>query len=194
MSDEPSSARLVGTLTVLGLISGTLLAVSFEATEPTIRAYDEQKMREAALEVVPGADTAKPLGEDLAEVAPSEARLFAVYAGETRVGFAIPAQGTGFQDVIKLIYGYDPARRRIVGMKVLDSKETPGLGDKIFKDAAFVAQFSDLATEPHVVPKKQGEASAENEIDCITGATISSKAVARILDESSQAWRDRLGN
>ena len=54
---------------------------------------------------------------------------------------AVPAAGPGFQDTIALLYGYQPAEQRVVGMEVLESRETPGLGDKIFKDAEFVAEF-----------------------------------------------------
>ena len=64
------------------------------------------------------------------------------------VGFAIPAEGAGFQDTIKLIYGFDAASHRVVGMGVLESRETPGLGDKIAKDADFLASFRDLRRGP----------------------------------------------
>ena len=45
----------------------------------------------------------------------------------------------GYQDTIRVIYAYSFADRAIVGMQVLESKETPGLGDKIEIDADFVA-------------------------------------------------------
>ena len=98
----------------------------------------------------------------------------------------IPGEGAGFQDTITLIYGYDPSRRVIVGMQVLDSRETPGLGDKIITDDEFLANFEALAVEPSIVAVKKGKKAEPNEVDCITGATISSEAVVTILNQSSQ--------
>ena len=77
-------------------------------------------------------------------------------------------------------------------MEILDSRETPGLGDKIYKDAVFVANFSNLVADPEIVTVKKGTRSAPNEVDAITGATISSKAVVRIINEGQARWRDKL--
>jgi electron transport complex protein RnfG len=123
---------------------------------------------------------------------PKEEAVFAGYDDQgTPLGFAIPSQGPGFQDTIKLLYGYDPKRRRIVGMEILESKETPGLGDKIFKDMKFVGAFGDLAVDPELVVTKKG-ATQPHELDAISGATISSKAVARIINEANVRWLERL--
>jgi electron transport complex protein RnfG len=72
-------------------------------------------------------------------------------------------------------------------MEVLESRETPGLGDKIQKDPAFLGRFRDLATAPRIELVK-GRASRPNEIDAISGATISSKAVVRILTDANERW------
>jgi Na+-translocating ferredoxin:NAD+ oxidoreductase subunit G len=113
------------------------------------------------------------------------------------VGVAIQAQGMGYQDVIRVLYGYDPARDAIIGMQVLASKETPGLGDKIEKDPAFLANFDalDVSLAPDgqslqhpIEAVKGGEKSQPWQIDGITGATISSKAIAGTLRESSAQW------
>ena len=77
-------------------------------------------------------------------------------------------------------------------MEILDSRETPGLGDKIYKDAVFVANFSNLVADPEIVTVKKGTRNAPNEVDAITGATISSKAVVRIINEGQARWRDKL--
>ena len=82
--------------------------------------------------------------------------------------------------------------RRIIGMEVLESRETPGLGDKIYKDADFVSDFTDLAIDPAIVCVKAGEKSAAHEVDAITGATISSKAVVRIINETHARWLEQL--
>ncbi|NIW37929.1 MAG: FMN-binding protein, partial [Gemmatimonadetes bacterium] len=74
-------------------------------------------------------------------------RVYVGYDGDgRRVGVAVVGAEPGFQDVIRLIFGYDPATGEVLGMKVLESKETPGLGDKIEKDSTFVREFARVAT------------------------------------------------
>ena len=107
------------------------------------------------------------------------------------VGFAVPGAGAGFADTIKLIYGLDPSAERVLGMKVLESRETPGLGDKIYKDAKFVAEFLDLTLEP-VIELIKGHGEKTNQVDAITGATISSRAVVKILNQTNAIWRPRI--
>lgn len=196
----PGIVRLVATLGLAGLFSGLAIVVAYEVTLPRIRANRARALREAVLEVVPGAVAMRRLAWRDGELAPAqggggetEGSVFAAFDGAGRcLGFAIPAKGPGFQDTIALIYGLDPVRRRVLGMRVLESRETPGLGDRIYKDPEFVAQFEDLAIEPEIVARKKGAAKAPNEIDAITGATISSKAVVRILNAANRRWLERL--
>jgi len=197
--DEPSSARLVATLGFAGLLSGLIIVSVFETTLPAINAYKAKVVREAVLEVLPGTAWMQRLvyrGGKLIvkeEAGKDEAALFAGYDAEGRfLGYAIPSAGPGFQDNIRLIYGYLPARRMVVGMEILESRETPGLGDKIYKDADFVANFRSLSVEPEILAVKKGTKSAANEVDAITGATISSKAVVRIINEGNAKWLPRL--
>jgi electron transport complex protein RnfG len=110
------------------------------------------------------------------------------------VGVAVEAQGQGFADIVKVLYGYSPECKCIIGMKVLESKETPGLGDKIMTDPVFVSNFEALdvrlaadGSQPEnpVVFAKPGKKTHPWEIEGITGATISSKAVTNIMYTSS---------
>ena len=77
----------------------------------------------------------------------------------------------------------------------MESKETPGLGDKIEKDDDFLANFIALdvslneqkdALKNKVVPVKKGDKKNEWEVDGITGATISSRAIGNIIGDSSE--------
>jgi electron transport complex protein RnfG len=79
-------------------------------------------------------------------------------------------------------------------MKVLESKETPGLGDKIDKDPRFKSNFDALevalagdgsAIAHPVVLVKYGQKTETWQIEAITGATISSRAVTQIIEKST---------
>lgn len=197
--EEPSSNRLVGTLAVAGLFSGVIIIAIYLATFDTIKENKAQELREAVFRVLPGVEKMqKFLHKDgaLAVSHKEEKGEEPIYGGYDKagkfIGYAIPSAGPGFQDTVSVLYGYKPAERKVVGMWILDSRETPGLGDKIYKDAEFVANFDDLSVDPKIVAVKKGKKSKPNEIDAITGATISSKAVVRIINEGNERWLSKL--
>jgi electron transport complex protein RnfG len=68
-------------------------------------------------------------------------------------------------------------------MKVLESKETPGLGDKIEKDSAFVNQFYGVQS-PLVGIKARDNSGDPHEVDMITGATISSRTIIKAINNA----------
>ena len=196
---EPGSTRLVLSLALAGFISGLAIIGIYETTLPTITANKARELREAVFKVLPGVSLMQKLhydGQRLVIVTGTKNHDQTIYGGYGEngafIGYAIPSAGPGFQDTIKVLYGYLPGEQKIVGMEILESRETPGLGDKIYKDAEFVANFDNLTAEPEIVTVKKGKKSAPNEIDAITGATISAKAVARIINEGHARWRDRL--
>ena len=196
----PSSLRLVMTLAIAGLVSGVAIIGIYESTLPTITANKARELREAVFKVLPDDVSAmQPLvyrDGTFMTVEEPEKDEPVVYGGYDEqgdfVGYAMPGAGPGFQDTIALLYGYLPGEKKVVGMEILESRETPGLGDKIYKDAAFVANFSALIPDPDIVTVKKGTRSAPNEVDAITGATISSKAVVRIINEGQARWRGKL--
>jgi len=202
---KPTSAfRLILTLGLAGLFSGLITVLVYEWTLPKIEAYRAQQLQKTVLEVVPGAAQMRALFQD--ETVPGGWRieqpkagagptpdLFAAYDdGGTFLGFALRGEGAGFQDVIRLLYGFDPGQRKLVGMRVLESRETPGLGDKIYKDQNFVAQWSDLAVDPQIELTKDASVIGANIIHAITGATISSRALVKIVNQSNGQWLESL--
>jgi electron transport complex protein RnfG len=189
----------------VGVICGLLIVTVFVVTLPVIARNEAAALQAAVFDVLPGA-TAKAsfvLTEDggfrpAREGDDPRQTVHAGYdASGALVGVAIPAQGMGYQDVIRILYGYSPQQQAIVGMQVLASKETPGLGDKIEKDPAFIANFqaldvslaADGQTLAHPIEAvKSGTKTGPWQVDGITGATISSKAIANILRQSSAYW------
>jgi electron transport complex protein RnfG len=193
---------MMGTLGIAGMCSGLAVVGIFLLTLPRIERNRAEALEAAIFRVLEGARSRVAFvvrGAELVRFESTNAGVGgvpkeeAVYAGYDEagalLGFAIPAEGAGFQDTIKLIYGYDVGARRVVGMEVLESRETPGLGDKILKDRSFLENFRNLAVEPEVVVVKAGR-TRDNEVDAISGATISSKAVVRIINAANERWID----
>lgn len=194
---QTGPARLILTLAIAGLISGTVIVGIYEATFATIAENRARELREAVFTVLPGITRMQEVvyrnGKLVAdEKGDGERSIYAGYDenGDFR-GYAIPGEGPGFQDTIGLLYGYKPRQKKVIGMEILESRETPGLGDRIFKDEDFVAEFDDLSVEPSIRLVKDGS-DEPNEVDAITGATISSEAVVKIINETNKVWLERL--
>lgn len=195
---EVSTFRLMGTLTVAGALAGLLIVLVNLHTKPIIDEYKAEQLQKAIYEVLPDVvryQTYYLVDGQLSLALPDGAkesefkRVYPGYDADNRLkGVAISRGESGFQDVVQLIFSFDPATRKLLGMKVLDSKETPGLGDKIFKDQAFVQQFFAGPDTP-LIPVKVGAGKGRpGEIDTITGATISSKAVINIINHGLEEW------
>jgi len=193
---EVQSSRLMATLGIAGALAGLVIVVVFQWADPRIQAHRAAALRAAVLEVLDGPATYRSLyvtPEGLSETAPpgvDTVKADKVFLGFDTVGepvgYAVTGAEPGFQDVIYLIFGFDARESRLLGMKVLESKETPGLGDKIIKDADFVGEFRDVEA-PIAGVKKGAGSGAANEVDMITGATISSRTVIGIINHRVEA-------
>jgi len=196
----------------IGLLCGLLIVSVFRLTQPVIERNKAEALQRAIFQVLPDARSSEtflfdaderfePLSDD---VAPSgDAQLvYAGYDADGRlVGLAVEARGMGYQDVIRVLYGYSFAEEAIVGIRVLESKETPGLGDRIESDPDFLANFTHLdvsLTEDGEGPAhpievvKHGKKEQPWQVDGITGATISSTAIADLLRRSTTYWVPRI--
>jgi electron transport complex protein RnfG len=198
VTKSASTFQLVATLAIAGALAGLLIVMVNQHTKPIIDEYKAEQLRIAVYEVLPGVErynTYYLVDEALSLTLPEgakESEYKRVYVGydtsdEIR-GVAISRGESGFQDVVQIIFGFDPANGKLIGMKVLDSKETPGLGDKIFKDQVFVDQFFAGPETPLVGVKIGAGKGNPNEIDTITGATISSKVVIDIINHGLEEW------
>jgi electron transport complex protein RnfG len=199
---EPSSFRLIMALGIAGLLSGIVLVGTYIYTDPLIKANKAAAIQSAIFKVLPECASSETLQlidgrlvlqEPGAGDEESDKDIPVIYAGyndsKELIGFAIPGAEPGFQDIIGAIFGYDGARKVIIGFEVLESKETPGLGDKIFKDADWMMNFTALEVNPEIIPVKKGEKQGGNEVETITGATISSKAVIKLLNNTMAEWQ-----
>jgi Na+-translocating ferredoxin:NAD+ oxidoreductase subunit G len=171
---------------LLAMTLGGMLAGAERWLQPRIEQQAERRLVEATRLVVPGGSH----GEEIS--LPSGVAYRVVDQQGEPVGWAVPATVTGFVDKIELLIGLSIDGSRVLGLAVLQSKETPGLGDRI-RDEDFRAQFRDLPTGQPLDVVKPGQSSPHG-IDAIAGATISTWAVARGVYEQVEKVRSELVN
>ncbi|NND97462.1 MAG: FMN-binding protein [Pirellulaceae bacterium] len=194
----------------LGVVCSLAIVTVYEVTRPIIERNKIALRQNAIGDVLPRATTVATyrLDDATGQFQPTSTDTTSsdfVYAGFDRhgelVGLAIETRGMGYQDFIGLLYGYSLDEQAIIGVRVLESRETPGLGDRVETDADFSSNFrrlgvglnSDGTQLAHPIEYvKQGKKTANWQIDGITGATISSRAVVEMLRDSTAYWIPRV--
>ena len=179
----------------LALFFGAMLA----GVQLTLGPKIEENKRNETLEKVP----ALVLGKDLADKMAAENasldikpetiavekqgrkvfyNVYSVAYNGSQRGWAIKTNGQGYSDRIELLVGLDASLDKITGLFILEQKETPGLGNKIETDE-WRGQFINIPSQPPIKVVK-GKVKASDEIQAITGATISSRSVTQIVNSA----------
>ncbi|NTV94587.1 MAG: FMN-binding protein [Thiobacillus sp.] len=194
---------MIRTLGLIAAICGVLIVSAYEGTLDAVNANKKIALERAVFQVVPGAAKVDELYATAAGVVPASdaapegaAKFYAAYdqAGQLK-GIAAEGASKGYADVVRVLYAYDADKQAITGLGVISMRETPGIGDKIYTDQGFIANFKaldvklsadgkQLANAVKVV--KHGTKQNPWEIDAISGATVTSKAVGRGINESAQ--------
>lgn len=181
------SLRTVAILTIIGVLSGALLAWVYAAANPLIEENRRRATKEAVIAVLPGTSKVKIMKA-------GKVRLFMGQDKNGRqTGLAFPAEPAGFQGKIKMMIGMDPKLKKTIGLAILENVETPGLGSRI-TEKSFQAQFAGLSGEREIILlKNQAPDKKKNQVEAITGATISSRAVTAGINKEiarvRKAWR-----
>ena len=90
--------------------------------------------------------------------------------------------GTGFMGPIIGVLSMETGDQTINNIEIIQQEETPGLGSRI-TERKFLDQFAGKTFTPELTLVPEGQGDSETEIDGITGATMSSKALTGILNQ-----------
>jgi RnfABCDGE-type electron transport complex G subunit len=158
--------------TLLALTCAFLLAFTYQLTQETIKSnqrhYEERVLRE----MVNGAEVEKSISG------------YNVFRNETQIGTIEPfTTSLGYNGDIDLLIALTlkslTQDRDIISVRVIHHEETPGIGDKIEPNvSSWIHQFagkSALDTDWTLFPK--------GDVDAISGATITSRAVTNAIAE-----------
>ncbi|MBI5006262.1 MAG: FMN-binding protein [Nitrosomonadales bacterium] len=198
-------SKMIATMALVASICGVLIVGAFEGTQDAIAENKRIMLERAVFKVLPGAASVREYAATSAGIQPLAAgaslpeggvKFYAAYdqAGVLK-GVAAEAAGKGYADVVRVLYGYDAERQVIIGIGVVFMRETPGIGDKIITDQAFLKNFEALDVRVNaemtalvnaVKVVKHGTKTSPWQIDAIAGATVTSKAVGRGINDSAQ--------
>lgn len=178
--------HMIATLTIIGIVAGGLLAGVNGWATPLIEANKKAETEKAIFLV-------NPAGKSYETVANAGFEIYKVM-DETKklIGYSLVNEGNGFQGKIRVMMGLSEDMKKLTMYEVLEQSETPGLGTLIMDDP-FKKQFNGLITEPKVEWVKGKAPSKSNEIQTITGATISSKAIVEIINNALEKARSLKG-
>lgn len=204
----PPSGRLILVLALIAMFSGFTVVFAYQVTQEPIARNHRERMEAAIFEVIPGAEQRVNFRIDdeglheLEEDDVDNADFFAGYTEDGQfAGIAVEGEARGYADIIRVLYGWSPEDSCIVGYTVLESTETPGLGELIASDEAFLDNFDCLdvtlneertGLENPIDIVGADEDAEDWEINAITGATVSSEAVKRAVGESADAMLPRI--
>lgn len=206
----PTRAMIL-TLGLVAALCGLIIVGAYEGSLPAVKENRRIAIERAIHKVLPGAQKivayhALPGGTVVAASdaeAPAGAIAFHAAHDSTGklIGIAAEGTGKGYAGNVRILFGYAPDCQCVIGMSVVFMRETPGIGDKIITDPAFLANFKALdaklkadlsALTNEVRTVKHGSKTQPWQIDAIAGATITSRAVGRAINESAQQLLPRL--
>jgi len=172
---------------LLAVLYGGALAGVQTTLGPIIEKNKKDETLGKVPQLVKGAAVGETVEIQLAGVDGSLQMVYRVCADDadkTHQGWVLPAGGKGFADRIEVLIGLNADASVITGLYVLDQKETPGLGDYITDQKRFLDQFSGRSADRPLTIAKGDPAGDGNQIRPLTGATISSKSVADIVNSA----------
>lgn len=170
-SNKTLMLHLGTTLFLITAITALLLSGVNAITFNQIAALAEQKKIEAMNTVLPGGT----LKNDLT-VTTETATVYTLELADGTNAYCVEVSPSGFGGAINVIVGIKVVDgvKEITGVSIITMSETAGLGTKA-RDESFLSQFIGLKSDLSQSNIKVG--TGENDIDAISGATVTSKAV-----------------
>jgi len=176
---------MVVVLTCLSAVSGGLLAAIRDNTKERIEYQQLKFVKGPAIRAILQGASNDPITDRFKITDGDVERSFfvGVFDGKAqRVAFE--SAGKGYGGDVGLMIGVNLADDNILGVGVTTHAETPGLGSKAQSDPAFVSQFKGLGAKETFGVKSDG-----GQIDAMSGATITSRAVCAGVTDAGKIYQ-----
>jgi Na+-transporting NADH:ubiquinone oxidoreductase subunit C len=119
--------------------------------------------------------------------------VYALVENNQEVAYAVPINGPGLWGSITGYVGLNENYSKIIGIEFVTQSETPGLGGRISEDS-YKQQFRNIDIEGvtdgnYIISSPQ----TGNNVDAITGATQTSAAVVKLINEDLNTFLESQG-
>ncbi len=171
-------------LLIICLVMTFCLAFVYSITKDTIVQRAEKDAEEQRRLVLSEADSFKKLeGWESEDQSGLVSQVYVAYRDEELVGYVFNASPKGYGGEMAVTVGVSN-KNEITGVQIGNNQETPGLGSKT-ADEAFTVQYvgKDISSSLKVT---RLPARADNEIEAVSGATVSSNAVTKAVKASAE--------
>ena len=180
----------VALVLICGISTG-LLATTNEVTKEPIALVEQESQIDSILNVSSGE------AADFKEIETGDdsAQCFEVYDDSGNIlSYAVATGAKGYGGTIKVMTGIDAETGDVIGVNVYDnSNETPGLGAKTSEDD-FSGQFAENAADTGFTVSKDADKNPDKtSVDAVTGATISSRAVVKAVNQAVDVFKQVSG-
>ena len=179
-------------LASFGLITSLFVGVIYVITKPLIlESKEEARIAELyalAEPLLSNGTIQTPISKELPNDAPTSLvrPLLVTPIVDTtgQIGAVVPFRSTeGYSGAIQLLIALDN-NQRIVGLRAIDHRETPGLGDKIdTKKTDWILKFNGLSYQD-LSPNEWAVKKDGGRFDSFTGATITPRAIVEALKDT----------
>ena len=182
-------AAITVMLVLIAGVSTLLLGMLYSYTAPIVEMKKEIELEMNILDAFGIEYTAENISDifrrEITIEKNGEMLLYKYYKeGSTEPeGIACVIGGSGFWAPITALMLLTPDLKQIKELKILENQETPGLGGRI-TEAQFLEQFKDLMVSQGVETALNRPADKDNEFECITGATQTSEALKKIINNN----------
>lgn len=186
------TTKLTIRLFLITAIAGLILSVVNSFTSPIIQEREKKQYEQSLKEVFNDAEKFDRLEDiklnPIKEKIKNIENIEVAKKGDKTIGYVFKTLGkNGYGGDISMLMAVKNDDKSIVGFKVLKHSETPGLGSRVATEEYAKSVVGNKATG-HLV--KNLDPSADNDIQAITGTTISVKAVLNGLNAAIDALKD----
>lgn len=169
--DKYSVFNIAKNLACACFISGIVIATTYYFTAPVAAKKQVQLRNDSMKQLVTNADTFKPVS--------GKSEWYSAVKGNKTIAYVVPAKSKGYGGAINLLVAVTPDGK-VIDFSIVSHNETPGLGANA-SNPPFRTQFKGKTAKNLTVTKDKSD---KDDVQAMTGATITSRAVTKGVKEA----------
>jgi len=177
--------KMILVLTILSSFSGGILAAIKNETQDKIENQQLKFVKGPAIKSILEGASNDPIMDRFKITDGEVERSFFVGKFEQKSdAVALESYGKGYGGDVGVMVGIDTSKDSIIGVGVTTHAETPGMGARAKEDPNFTAQYLNLSIKKKIKVTQDG-----GQINAISGATITSRAVSNAATDACETYK-----